>query len=362
MALWRFGSGIAVRKPDLFSMIMQTSNFDYELPAELIAQHPPQHRSGGRLLSIAASIEHKLITDFPALLRAGDLLVMNNTRVYPARLSGKKTTGGKVELLVEKILDDHTALCLCKASKSPKENVVIELDSGQSATVTGRDDDLFKVRFELDIPLLDYLQQYGSLPLPPYIERSAAAEDGERYQTVYASSTGAVAAPTAGLHFDESLLAQCRSGGIDIEFLTLHVGAGTFQPVRGDDLGEHKMHAEWLSVSQSLCEKISTTKASGGRVIAIGTTVVRALETAAGTGTLLPFEGDTRLFIKPGDSFQVVDGLLTNFHLPRSTLLMLVCAFGGMQRVLDAYKQAVNEEYRFFSYGDAMLIWPDDTV
>ena len=342
-------------------MTMQTSSFDFNLPPELIAQHPPQHRSGGRLLCLAADSEHKLITDLPSLLRAGDLLVMNNTRVYPARLTGKKTTGGKVELLVEKILDDSMALCLCKASKSPKENTVLELDSGQRAVVLGRDDDLFKVRFELDVPLLAYLQEHGSLPLPPYIERSVSAEDGDRYQTVYASTTGAVAAPTAGLHFDETLLNECRNVGVEIEFLTLHVGAGTFQPVRGDDLSEHKMHAEWLSVGQNLCEKISQTKASGGRVIAIGTTVVRALETAARDGQLVPFEGDTRLFIKPGDSFSVVDGLLTNFHLPRSTLLMLVCAFGGMQRVLDAYKLAVDKEYRFFSYGDAMLIWPGES-
>jgi len=248
-------------------MTMQTSSFDFNLPPELIAQHPPQHRSGGRLLCLAADSEHKLITDLPSLLRAGDLLVMNNTRVYPARLTGKKTTGGKVELLVEKILDDSMALCLCKASKSPKENTVLELDSGQRAVVLGRDNDLFKVRFELDVPLLAYLQEHGSLPLPPYIERSVSAEDGDRYQTVYASTTGAVAAPTAGLHFDETLLNECRNVGVEIEFLTLHVGAGTFQPVRGDDLSEHKMHAEWLNVGQSLCEKISQTKASGGRLL-----------------------------------------------------------------------------------------------
>jgi len=337
---------------------MQTSDFDFTLPVELIAQHPPANRSGGRLLSLSSELTHKHITDFPQMLRSGDLVVMNNTRVYPARLNGKKSTGGKVELLVEKILSDNTAWCLCKASKAPKESTIIELDSGHKAMVTGRDEDLFAVNFELDVPLLDYLQRHGSLPLPPYIERSADSSDGERYQTVYASNTGAIAAPTAGLHFDDDLLQACRAAGVDIEFLTLHVGAGTFQPVRGDDLNGHKMHAEWLSVSQSLCDKIIKTKLNGGRVIAIGTTVVRALETAARDGDLAPFEGDTKLFIKPGDAFNVVDGLLTNFHLPRSTLLMLVCAFGGMQRVLDAYQEAVDEEYRFFSYGDAMLVWP----
>ena len=340
---------------------MHTSDFDYQLPAELIAQHPPANRSGGRLLKLGADSDraaHLQITDFPRQLRAGDLMVMNNTRVYPARLNARKATGGKVELLVEKLLDDCTALCLCKSSKSPREKTEIHLETGHTAIVNGREDDLFLIRFNLDCPLLEYLQQHGSLPLPPYIERAVDDADGERYQTVFAKSTGAVAAPTAGLHFDDQLLQQCVDAGVSQEFITLHVGAGTFQPVRSDDLQGHVMHAEWLSVSEAVCRKIEQTKRGGGRVIAIGTTVVRALETAAKNGLLQPFEGDTRLFLTPGDNFHVVDGLFTNFHLPRSTLLMLVCAFGGTERMLQAYDEAVKEQYRFFSYGDAMLIWP----
>ena len=340
---------------------MQTGDFDFQLPAELRAQHPPDARSGGRLLELAADSTqavHRMITDLPQQLRAGDLMVMNNTRVYPARLNARKTTGGKVELLVENIIDESTALCLCKSSKSPKENTGLVLNTEHTATVTGREDDLFRVRFDLDCPLLEYLQQHGSLPLPPYIERPVDGDDRERYQTVFASSTGAVAAPTAGLHFDDSLLQQCVDAGVSQEFITLHVGAGTFQPVRSDDLQSHVMHAEWLSVSEAVCRRIEETKSRGGRVIAIGTTVVRALETAAKSGALKPFEGDTRLFLTPGDSFNVVDGMFTNFHLPRSTLLMLVCAFGGTERMLQAYAEAVKEQYRFFSYGDAMLIWP----
>ena len=338
---------------------MRTSEFDYQLPDELIAQHPPQNRSGGRLLCLGDDLQHHSITELPELLRAGDLVVMNDTRVYPARLSAKKSTGGKLELLVENILDERRALCLCKSSKSPKPNTDIVLETGHTAVVTGRQNDLFEISFTLDVPLLDYLQEYGSLPLPPYIERSVDADDRDRYQTVYACNTGAVAAPTAGLHFDDALIERCRNKEIEFDFLTLHVGAGTFQPVRGDSLEDHIMHAEWLNVSQSLCDKIQETKDSGGRVIAIGTTVVRALETAASQGELKPYVGDTRLFIKPGDSFSVVDGLLTNFHLPRSTLLMLVCAFAGKSRMLNAYNIAVDEKYRFFSYGDAMLVWPD---
>lgn len=339
---------------------MQASDFDYHLPEALIAQHPPEKRSGGRLLCLNGSrLDHLQIADFPSQLREGDLLVMNDTRVYPARLNGRKATGGKVELLVENILDENTALCLCKASKSPGEGSELHFESGGSAVVKGRDHDLFRIEFTLDVSLLEYLQQHGSLPLPPYIERPVDRDDLERYQTVFASHTGAVAAPTAGLHFDEALLTRCANKGIDRLFVTLHVGAGTFQPVRSDDLEGHVMHAEWLSVSDEVCQQIRQTKQQGGRVIAIGTTVVRALETAASSGVLKPYEGDTRLFLKPGDRFNVIDGLLTNFHLPRSTLLMLVCAFGGKQRLLDAYDAAVEHEYRFFSYGDAMLIWPE---
>lgn len=342
---------------------MLASDFDYQLPQELIAQHPPEDRSGGRLLEVGIGVHphrHFQITDFPSLLREGDLLVMNNTRVYPARLQAKKATGGKVELLVENIKDAKTALCLCKSSKSPKENTELHFATGHTAVVTGRENDLFKITFTLDGTLLEYLQAHGSLPLPPYIERPVDRADNERYQTVFASNTGAVAAPTAGLHFDDALISRCVDAGAQQEFVTLHVGAGTFQPVRSDDLQDHVMHAEWLKVSEATCQKIIDTKRQGGRVIAIGTTVVRALETAASTGELTPYEGDTRLFLKPGDKFNVVDGLLTNFHLPRSTLLMLVCAFGGKTRMLSAYQEAVEQQYRFFSYGDAMLIWPND--
>lgn len=339
---------------------MQTSDFDYHLPEALIAQHPPEQRSGGRLLCVGENgLEHLQISDFPAQLRSGDLLVMNDTRVYPARLTGRKASGGRVELLVENVLDERTALCLCKASKSPKEGTQLQFASGADAVVRGRDNDLFRIEFYLDETLLEYLQQHGSLPLPPYIERPVEREDLERYQTVFASRTGAVAAPTAGLHFDKDLLKHCTSQGIEQVFVTLHVGAGTFQPVRSDDLQSHVMHAEWLNVSEEVCQKIRHTKKNGGRVVAVGTTVVRSLETAASSGELKPYQGDTRLFLKPGDRFNVVDGLLTNFHLPRSTLLMLVCAFGGKQRLLDAYNEAVEHEYRFFSYGDAMLIWPE---
>ena len=344
------------------TLLMQASDFEYQLPAELIAQHPPANRSGGRLLKLVADsdqLEHLQITDLPDQLCAGDLMVMNNTRVYPARLNAHKATGGKIELLVENILDERTALCLCKASKSPKENTEIKLQTGHTAVVIGRQEDLFRLQFNIDCSLLEYLQQHGSLPLPPYIERAVDKDDRERYQTVFARSTGAVAAPTAGLHFDDRLLQKCIDVGVNQEFITLHVGAGTFQPVRGDDLQSHVMHAEWLSVNEAVCRKVAETKRNGGRVIAIGTTVVRALETAADSGALKPFEGDTRLFLKPGDSFNVVDGVFTNFHLPRSTLLMLVCAFGGKQRMLQAYSEAVRKQYRFFSYGDAMLIWPN---
>lgn len=355
---------------------MHASEFDYHLPEALIAQHPPQQRSGGRLLCLGGSVDsgsssgpsdgqgdgklgHLQITDFPSQLREGDLLVMNDTRVYPARLNGRKATGGKVELLVENILSESTALCLCKTSKSPKQGTELYFDDGSSAVVMGREHDLFRIEFTLGVPVLEFLQQHGSLPLPPYIERQVNRDDLERYQTVFAARTGAVAAPTAGLHFDEELLSRCTSKGVEQEFVTLHVGAGTFQPVRNDDLESHVMHAERLSVTDDVCRKIQQTKQQGGRVVAIGTTVVRALETAASSGVLKPYEGDTRLFLKPGDPFNVVDGLFTNFHLPRSTLLMLVCAFGGKQRLLHAYDQAVKHEYRFFSYGDAMLIWPD---
>lgn len=340
---------------------MRLSEFDFELPEHLIAQHPPAERSGGRLLVLDNDPDepiHGSIIQLPQLLGKGDLLVLNNTRVYPARLYGRKSTGGKVELLVERVVDDRRALCLCKASKSPRTDSVIILATGHEAKVTGRQDDLFEIEFIVDKPLLSYLEDNGDLPLPPYIQREIKPADKDRYQTVYASQTGAIAAPTAGLHFDDELLKACGDAGIDTAFITLHVGAGTFQPVRTDDVELHHMHAEHVVVDESLCQQVAQTKARGGRVIAIGTTAVRALESAAASGVLRPLVGDTRLFLKPGDKFNVVDGLVTNFHLPRSTLLMLVCAFAGQQRMLSAYSEAVVHEYRFFSYGDAMLVFP----
>jgi len=340
---------------------VKLSDFDFDLPESQIAQFPPQDRSGGRLLVLGADSTaptHHTVRDLPELLTPGDLLVMNNTRVYPARVKGTKESGGKIELLVERVLGEARALCLCWASKSPSAGVRLLLPENGAATVIGRTDDLFEIAFELDRPLLDYLEAVGELPLPPYIKRTVDASDGDRYQTVFASETGAVAAPTAGLHFDEALLQSCKDRGVAMGWTTLHVGAGTFQPVRTDDVSEHRMHAERLRVDQTLCQQVADTRRRGGRIIAVGTTVVRALETAAAGGALQPFEGDTRLFIKPGDAFNVVDGLVTNFHLPRSTLLMLVCAYAGTGRLLDAYRAAVTEGYRFFSYGDAMLLFP----
>ncbi len=346
---------------------MNLADFDFDLPEELIAQQPLPERSGGRLLVLPESVAvctHQLVTDLPDLLRSGDLLVLNNTRVYPARLAGQKTTGGKVEILVERIISDPTAttasaLCLCRASKAPRAGTLIELEGGYRAEVVSRRDTLFEIQFLLDVPLLDFLERYGALPLPPYIKRDVEVQDKERYQTVFATETGAVAAPTAGLHFDNKLLEHCKTMGVTTAHITLHVGAGTFLPVRDDDIDNHQMHAEKMHVSAELCEQIEQVKQRGGRVIAVGTTVVRALEAAASDGVLQPFDGDTRLFLKRADQFRVIDGMLTNFHLPKSTLLMLVCAYGGRDRVLEAYRQAVANGYRFFSYGDAMLLFAE---
>jgi S-adenosylmethionine:tRNA ribosyltransferase-isomerase len=346
---------------------VKLTDFDFDLPEDLIAQEPLPNRSGGRLLVLPTqsdACEHRSVTDLPDLLRPGDLLVLNNTRVYPARLAGRKVTGGKVEILVERITGDPAstnaiAWCLCRASKALRDGTVIELAGGHQATVLSRRDNLFEIEFTLDEPLLAYLEKAGALPLPPYIRREVDEQDKERYQTVYATEVGAVAAPTAGLHFDEELLDRCTNKGVDKAYITLHVGAGTFLPVRDDDIENHRMHAERVRVDAALCDRISTVKREGGRVIAVGTTVVRALESAAAEGTLQPFDGDTRLFIKRADQFRVIDGMLTNFHLPKSTLLMLVCAFGGRDRVLQAYRDAVARHYRFFSYGDAMLLFPN---
>ncbi|WP_046656057.1 tRNA preQ1(34) S-adenosylmethionine ribosyltransferase-isomerase QueA [Lysobacter capsici] len=345
---------------------MKKSDFNYELPPELIAQAPLAERSASRLLVVPpapAPREDRVFSDLPQLLQPGDLLVFNDTRVIPARLFGQKSTGGRVEILIERLLGGSEARAQLGVSKSPKEGARIALDAGGEAEVLGRDGEFYRLRFHVPESLEQWLLHAGRLPLPPYIQREPGRDDDERYQTVFAREIGAVAAPTAGLHFDEALLAQLRERGIEFGHVTLHVGAGTFQPVRTDSLDQHVMHSEWLNVGAGLIEQIRRCRARGGRVIAVGTTVVRALESAirlnpADDGELLPFAGETRLFILPGYRITSVDGLITNFHLPESTLLMLVSAFSGKDRVFAAYEHAIAQRYRFFSYGDAMLLWP----
>jgi S-adenosylmethionine:tRNA ribosyltransferase-isomerase len=328
------------------------------LPSELIAQRPLAQRSGSRLLYLPADdrLVDTAFTELPVLLKAGDLLVFNNTRVFPARLYGYKTSGGKVEILIERLLGGTQALAHIGVSKSPKPGARIELNDGIAVYVVERRGDLYKLQFDIGEKLLDYLEHVGRLPLPPYIQRVPENDDHVRYQTVYAERVGAIAAPTAGLHFDHDVLSRLKTGGIQQCFLTLHVGAGTFQPVRSELIRDHAMHAEWLEVPEQVCRLITETKARGGRIVAVGTTVIRSLETAAVSGELVPFTGETQLFITPGFEFKVVDVLITNFHLPRSSLLMLVSAFAGHQRTMRAYRHAVGKRYRFFSYGDAMLI------
>ncbi len=346
---------------------LKKSDFDYALPPELIAQAPLPERSASRLLVVPAddayAFEDRVFRDLPALLRAGDLLVFNDTRVIPARLFGRKQTGGRVEIMIERLLGADRARAQLGVSKTPKEGAVIELDAGGHARVLGRDESFFVLQFDVPEPLEAWLLHAGRLPLPPYIQREPGADDAERYQTVFAREVGAVAAPTAGLHFDEALLARLQAMGVSFGHVTLHVGAGTFQPMREDDVSRHVMHSEWINVGAALVEQIRRTREAGGRVIAVGTTVVRALESATrrdedGHVELMPFSGETRLFILPGYRITTVDALVTNFHLPQSTLLMLVSAFAGKQRVFDAYRHAVDARYRFFSYGDAMLLFP----
>lgn len=335
------------------------SDYFYELPPELIAQYPENPRSASRLLHLRAdTLADRRMLDFPELLRAGDLLVFNDTRVIPARLHGRKPTGGRVEIMVERVLGEREVLAQIGASKTPKAGGVIEV-ADAVLTVLGRSDDMFRLRYEGAGTVQDFLERAGQLPLPPYIRHQPDASDRERYQTVFARAPGAVAAPTAGLHFDEDLLARIKQRGIHTAMLTLHVGAGTFQPMRAELLSEHHMHAERYQVSDDLCAAVAATRASGGRVVAVGTTVTRALESALNTvGELHASAGETSIFITPGFKFRVVDALLTNFHLPESTLMMLVCAFGGYERLMAAYRHAVAQRYRFFSYGDAMLIEP----
>ena len=343
-------------------MPVKKSDFDYELPEALIAQAPLPERSASRLLLVPpgdAAFSDMGVRDLPLLLQPGDLLVFNDTRVIPARLFGNKATGGRVEILIERLLANNEARAQLGVSKSPKPGSRIALDAGGEAEVLARDDAGFwHLRFHLPEPLENWLLHAGRLPLPPYIQREPGADDAERYQTVFAKEVGAVAAPTAGLHFDDALLDALRARGIEFGHVTLHVGAGTFQPMRVDDIHEHRMHSEWINVGAELVQQVRRTRASGGRVVAIGTTVLRALESALVDGELQPFAGDTSIFIFPGYRIRSVDALLTNFHLPESTLLMLVSAFAGKERIVAAYEHAVRERYRFFSYGDAMLLFP----
>ena len=338
---------------------MRLSDFAYDLPPELIAQYPLERRGDSRLLCVQGregALADRRFAELPNLLEPGDLLVFNDTRVMPARLFGTKTTGGKVEILIERVLEPRLALALVRASKTPRPGSLLEVD-GHAIEVSGRSDDLFELRLAAG-DWREVMARHGHMPLPPYIARDDAVVDQERYQTVYAARDGAVAAPTAGLHFDDALLAQLRAGGVETAFVTLHVGAGTFQPVRCERIDEHRMHAEWVEVEAPVCEAFTKARDAGRRVVAVGTTCVRSLETAFRDGTLRPFSGDTRLFITPGYEFRAIDALITNFHLPESTLLMLVTAFGGYEPVMAAYRHAVRERYRFFSYGDAMFLGP----
>ena len=336
---------------------MRTSDFNYQLPEELIAQYPLQKRTASRLLHVkGGSFKDGMFNDLLTLVGPGDLMIFNDTRVIPARLHGHKHSGGKVEVLIERILDEHRVLAHIRASKSPRTGSKLLLEDKVNAEMLGRHGELFELEFKSVQTVLQLLEQYGHMPLPPYIERADELADQQRYQTVYAERPGAVAAPTAGLHFDEAMLDKLKQAGVESGFVTLHVGAGTFQPVRVDDIKHHHMHSEYLEVSETVVKQIEHTRSRGGRVIAVGTTAVRSLETAAQEGKLAPYRGETTIFIYPGYKFQVIDALVTNFHLPQSTLLMLVSALGGHQNIMQAYQHAVAMEYRFFSYGDAMFI------
>ena len=337
---------------------MRKDLFHFDLPPELIAQQPLADRRASRLLCLdrlSGAVTHRQFADLTTLLQPGDLLVFNNTRVIPARLYGRKATGGRVEIMLERLLPEQCCLAQLKVSKRPAAGAHILLDGGGTLEVLGREGAFFQLRL-LDGDLPAVLEAQGHMPLPPYIERADTAADRDRYQTVYAAEPGAVAAPTAGLHFDQPLLAALAARGVESAYVTLHVGAGTFQPVRSDEIEDHVMHAEFLQVDSSVVAAVARTKARGGRVIAVGTTSVRSLETAAAAGTLQPYRGDSDIFIYPPYEFQVIDGLITNFHLPESTLLMLVSALAGRSAIMDAYAAAIAERYRFFSYGDAMLI------
>ena len=344
---------------------MKTSDFNFELPDRLIAQRPPEKRHDSRLLVLSSDgklADHKF-EELPEFLRAGDLLVLNDTRVIPARLLGNKESGGQVEVLIERIENVSEALAHIRASKACKPGTRLILENDLPVEVLGREDDLFRIRLLGGDTLYSALERVGRIPLPPYIDRDADEEDRQRYQTVYAQSPGAVAAPTAGLHFDEPMLERLQTKGIEIGKLTLHVGAGTFQPVRNENIESHKMHSEHIVVDQALVDQVRQARERGGRIVAVGTTVVRALESVADeAGQVGAFSGETSIFIYPGYRFRVVDAMITNFHLPESTLLMLVSAFAGTGPVLRAYQHAVENEYRFFSYGDAMFIECQQTI
>lgn len=340
---------------------MRTRDFHYDLPPERIAQFPASPRSASRLLSLDGTTgvaRHLEFVDFPKLLAPGDLLVLNDTRVIPARLFATKDTGGRCELLVERVLDGHRVLVQARASKPLRPDQTLYLTGEVPARVLARRGEFFEIAFNSSASVTEILERIGRVPLPPYIARADEDADGERYQTVYARQAGAVAAPTAGLHFDEAMLARLAAAGFEAVCLTLHVGAGTFQPVRVADVREHRMHAEYFRIEPAAAERINLAKRSGCRVVAVGTTVVRTLEAAAVAGRVEAYAGETDIFIYPGYRFQIVDALLTNFHLPESTLLMLVCAFAGTEAVLAAYRRAVENNYRFYSYGDAMFVTP----
>ncbi|WP_417347356.1 tRNA preQ1(34) S-adenosylmethionine ribosyltransferase-isomerase QueA [Ferrimonas sp.] len=349
---------------------MQVADFQFDLPDELIARYPTEERSASRLLHLDGNSGHLVDSQFPDLLdllHDGDLLVFNNTRVIPARVYGQKASGGKIEVLVERVLDTRRVLAHVRSSKSPKPGTELVFDQGISATMVARHDALFEIKFHGDTPVLSILDAIGHMPLPPYIDRPDEETDKERYQTVYNQRPGAVAAPTAGLHFDEGMMAKLKAKGVEFAYVTLHVGAGTFQPVRVDKVEDHHMHSEWAEVPQEVVDAVIRTKANGGRVVAVGTTSVRSLESAAQatlakTGVLEAFAADTSIFIYPGYRFQLVDAMVTNFHLPESTLIMLVSAFAGQDNVMNAYRHAVENRYRFFSYGDAMFINRDEKL
>ena len=340
---------------------MRVADFSFDLPDELIARFPKADRTSSRLLSLdgpSGAVEHKIFSDILELVNENDLLVFNNTKVIPARMFGQKESGGKVEVLVERVLDEHRVLAHIRASKSPKPGNVLILEGKAKAIMVARHDTLFELEFDRSENVLDILNDVGHMPLPPYIDRPDNEADRERYQTVYGEKPGAVAAPTAGLHFDDELMAALKDKGVQMAFVTLHVGAGTFQPVRVESVDEHIMHSEYIEVPQDVVDAVASTKAKGGRVIAIGTTSVRSLESAAKIhgGKLDTYFGDTDIFIFPGYQFNVVDAMVTNFHLPESTLIMLVSAFAGQDNIMGAYNTAIEQQYRFFSYGDAMFL------